>query len=316
MRKSTFLLGLIFLFISSIVSAQEKPYFYNIESASLKIDNISRNYLYHIPIKVSENPKIILVLHGSTMTAKQMLGATGFEFNIFADSLEDTIVVYPQGYDKYWNDCRKFGTYKAKKLNLNEMGFFKKIISNLETSYKFKHGSIFVVGFSNGGHMVYKLAEQNPDFFKGFAVISANLPAASDNDCVASNKAVSILIANGTADPVNQFYGGETIVANGKKRGKVVSTFNSVGYFKELMKNDQITETKKIVGLDNDENSTVVIYSYHGKKSKKKVELVKIVNGGHNIPNPNFSHWPKQLGNVNKELDLPKFITNYFLSLE
>ena len=101
-----------------------------------------------------------------------------------------------------------------------------------------------------------------------------------------------------------------------KKEEKLFPLFNSVGYFKELMKNDQITETKKIVGLDNDENSTVVIYSYHGKKSKKKVELVKIVNGGHNIPNPNFSHWPKQLGNVNKELDLPKFITNYFLSLE
>ncbi len=311
MTKTTFLLGLILLLISNTLSAQSSPDFYNVKADSLKIGNIYRSYLYHIPKGVSKNPKIIFVLHGSTMTAKQMLDVTGFEFNILSDSLKNTIVVYPQGYETYWNDCRKPETDKANALNLNEMDFFKEIISKLVTANKWKHNSIFVVGFSNGGHLVYKLAKENPDFFKGFAVIGANMPVASNNDCFSSDKAVSILIANGTADPVNQFNGGDG------KRGKVIPTFNSVQYWKDLMKDNEIIETKeKVPDVVKDDNSTVVIYFYKGKNSKKKVELVKIINGGHVIPNPNFSNWPKKLGNVNKDINLPKLITNFFLSVE
>ncbi len=317
MRKTTFLIGLILLLISNILSAQSKPDFYNIKADSLKIGNIYRSYLYHIPKGVSVNPKIIFVLHGSTMTAKQMVGMTGFEFNILADSLKDIIIVYPQGYEKYWNDCRKSATYKANTLDLNEMDFFKGIISKLTDDNNLKHNSIFVVGYSNGGHMVYKLAKENPNFFKGFAVISANLPVASNNDCSSSNKAVSILIANGTADPINPFNGGYVVVGDGKKRGEVIPTFNSVQYWKDLMVDTEIIETRnELPDAVKEDNSTVVVYSYKGKNSKKKVELVKINNGGHIVPNPNFSHWPKPLGNVNKDINLPEIITDFFLSIE
>jgi len=317
MKKTAFLLGLIILLISNIVSGQGRPYFYSTKADSLEIGGIFRSYLYHIPKDVSDNPKIIFVLHGSTMTAKQMVGMTGFEFNILADSLKDVIIVYPQGYDKYWNDCRKSATYKANTLDLNEMDFFKGIISKLETDIKFKHNSVFVAGYSNGGHMVYKLAKENPDFFKAFAVISANLPVDSNNDCFSSNKAVSILIANGTSDPVNPFNGGSVIVGDGKKRGEVIPTFNCVQYWKDLMKDDEIIETRKqLPDLVKDDNSTAVVYSYKGRYSNKKVELVKINNGGHIVPNPKFTHWPQPLGNVNKDINLPKLITNFFLSIE
>jgi len=130
--------------------------------------------------------------------------------------------------------------------------------------------------------MVYKLAKENPDFFKGFAVISANLPIASNNDCFSNNKAVSILIANGTSDPINPFNGGEVIVGDGKKRGKVIPTFNSVQYWVDLMNDDEIIETRKsLTDVVKDDNSSVIVYSYKGKTSKKIIELVKINNGGH-----------------------------------
>ncbi len=317
MKKTILLIGLILLLICNFASAQGRPYFYSTKADSLEIDGIFRSYLYHIPKEVSANPKIILVLHGSTMTAIQMVGLTGFEFNILADSLKDVIIVYPQGYEKYWNDCRKSATYKTNTLDLNEMNFFKGIISKLERDSKIKHKSVFVVGYSNGGQMVYKLAKENPNFFKGFAVISANLPVASNNDCLSSNKAVSILIANGTADPVNPFNGGDVVVGDGKKRGEVIPTFNSVQYWKDLLEDDEIIETQKeLPDVVKEDNSTVVVYSYKSKNSKKKVELVKIINGGHIIPNPKFNHWPEPLGNVNRDINLPKLITNFFLSIE
>ena len=317
MRKTAIWFGLVFLFNSNMMFAQDKPYFFSAMEDSLKTDGIFRSYLYHIPKEVPANPRIIFVLHGSTMTAKQMVGMTGFEFNRMADSLKDLIIIYPQGYQKYWNDCRKSATYKANTLDLNEMEFFKGIISKLESELKFKHKSVFVTGYSNGGHMVYKLAKENPGFFKGFAVMSANLPVASNDDCFSNNKAVSILIANGTADPVNPFNGGNVVVGDGKKRGKVIPTFNSVQYWKDLMEDEEIIETRNALpDVVKEDNSTVLVYSFTGNKSGKKVELVKINNGGHTVPNPVFDHWQEQLGNVNKDFSLPRLITRFFLSVE
>jgi len=139
----------------------------------------------------------------------------------------------------------------------------------------------------------------------------------SNNDCFASNKAVSILIANGTADPINPFNGGSVVVGDGKKRGEVIPTFNSVQYWKDLMKDDEIIEIRtQLPDRVKDDHSTVVVYSYIGNNSKKKVELVKINNGGHIVPNPRFTHWPKQLGNVNKDISLPRLFIESFESIE
>ena len=83
------------------------------------------------------------------------------------------------------------------------------------------------------------------------------------------------------------------------------------------MEDSKIIETRnKLPDFVKEDNSTVVIYTYEGKESRKMVELVKINNGGHIVPNPNFSHWSKSLGNVNKDINLPKIITNFFFSIE
>lgn len=135
-------------------------------------DGLYKNYTFFIPKDVKEKPKLVFVLHGSTMTVNAML----------ADSLKNVIIIYPQGYGNYWNDCRKSATYKVNTLKLNEMEFFKKIVLKIENDHKIKPKSIFVTGFSNGGQLVYKLAKENPDYFKGFAAISANLPEETNDD--------------------------------------------------------------------------------------------------------------------------------------
>lgn len=311
------ILGLTFLFLWNISFAQDDSGIYNVKVDSVMADSLYRNYTFFIPKDVKEKPKLVFVLHGSTMTVKAMLGVTGYEFNRIADSLKNVIVVYPQGYENYWNDCRKSATYKANTLHLNEMEFIKKIVSKMESDNKIKPESIFVAGFSNGGHMVYKLAKENPDYFKGFAVISANLPIEANDDCFSTKKAVSMLIANGTTDPINPFYGGEVTVGDGKKRGKVIPTLNTVQYWKELLDCNEIIETKQDVNdINKDDNSTVTVYDYKCIKSNKKVEFIKINNGGHIVPNPHFNHWPETLGNANKDINLPKIILNFFESLE
>lgn len=290
---------------------------YNNEVDSIKIDNIFRSYESYIPKVITKQPKLIFVLHGSTMTTKQMLNLTGNQFNQEQNASNNRIIVYPQGFETYWNDCRKSATYSANLLNLNEVGFFKTIISKFENEFDVDRSEVFIVGWSNGGHMVYKLAKENPTLFKGFAVINANLPEESNNDCISENKPVSILIANGTADSINPYNGGKVVLGDGKDRGSVVSTMNSIKYWKDLMKCEEIIETKReLPDTDKSDSSTVILYDYECERLGKKIELIEIKNGGHIIPNPTFNEWPEYLGNINRDINLPALILDFFDSLK
>jgi len=301
-------ISLIVLLINTTLVAQSEANFHNVKTDHIEVSDLNRSYSYYIPKGVTQNPKLVFVLHGSGMDTKTMIQATGFEFNRVADSLKNMIIVYPQGYEKAWNDCRKSVSDKAHTLHLNEMKFFKKIISNIESKNKIKPSSMFVVGFSNGGQLVYKLAKENPGFFKGFSAIGATLPIASNDNCVAKNRAVSILVANGTEDPVSPFNGGQETI-DGVKKGEVIPTFNSIEYFKDLMACSKTIETKnELPGIN--------VYKNYCNNSNKIVELVKINGGGHVIPNPHFSKWPKSLGKVNQDINLPKFILDFFESIK
>ena len=195
-----------------------------LHSDSIQVDNITRDFYYYVPDDIAKNPKLIFVLHGSTMTAREMEIVTGRQFDRIADTNKKVIIVYPQGYLKYWNDCRKSATYETKLKGLNELHFFDQMINFFAGKYNIDRKEVFVTGYSNGGQMCYKLAKEKPEWFKGFAAISANLPLEVNNDCFETNRPVSMLVMNGTSDPVNPYNGGAMPLADGKNRGSVMST--------------------------------------------------------------------------------------------
>lgn len=183
--------------------------------------------------------------------------------------------------------------------------------------YNIDKNEVFATGVSGGGQMCFKLAKEKPELFKGFAAISASLPVESNNDCFESNKAVSILIMNGTSDPINPYNGGEMISNDGEKRGAVMSTQQTIEYWLNLLKCDSTIKTENIYpDINKNDNSTAIEYDYKCVATNKEIKLIKIINGGHNIPNPTFFLWPKKVGNVNKDINAPKIIFEYFMNLQ
>jgi len=285
------------------------------QHVELFVGNLQREFYYHAPKGVSEKPQLIFVLHGSTGTPEVAQLSTGHQFDKLADESKDAIIVYPAGYHKYWNDCRKVATYDAKKQNIDDVAFFGKMIAYFKERYHIDTARVFAVGHSNGGHMCYKLAKEKPEWFKGVAAISASLPVDENNDCYDAHQPVSVLVMNGTSDPINPFNGGEVVAGDGQKRGAVRSTDQTIQYWIE---NDSCNAAPTITNfpdLDASDNSTAAAYLYQNAMTGKQVELVKITNGGHVIPNPTFSLWPKSLGNVNKDINAPKIIWDFFKGL-
>ena len=91
---------------------------------TVTVGSLEREFVYYIPKALKNHPKLVFVLHGATMTANQMAEITGYQFNKLADLKKDMIIVYPQGYKKYWNGCRKRATHQAKRADVDDIGFF------------------------------------------------------------------------------------------------------------------------------------------------------------------------------------------------
>jgi polyhydroxybutyrate depolymerase len=283
---------------------------------NISIDRIEREFYYYIPDKISEKPGLIFVLHGSTMSAKQMVLVTGHQFNKLADKYKNYIIVYPQGFQKYWNDCRK-QYQKEKRSSLDDVAFFEKMIDFFGDKYFIDKTDVFAAGYSGGAQMCYRLAKEKPESFKGFAAISANLPVQTNNDCTESNQPVSMLVMNGTSDPIDPYNGGEMKTGNDSTHGTVVSTEQTIQYWKHISKCDSVPAKEfEYPDINADDHSTAVKYDYPCSLNNREITLIKINNGGHNVPNPTFFLWPGKVGNVNKDINAPEIVYDYFMSLK
>lgn len=283
---------------------------------SLMIDSLERRFSFHVPENLKPHPKLLFVLHASAMTARGMEAVTGRLFDSLADANKDFIVVYPQGYHGYWDDCRKSATYEAKTQNIKDTEFFSRMISYFSQQYGIDTGRVFAMGYSNGAQMCFRLAEEKPGMFRGLAAVSANLPVETNNSCIESGKPVSMLIMNGTSDPLNPYNGGTFGDEDRDHRGAVLSTDQTLHYWLGLSRCDTNSMTTfNFPDVDKEDNSTAVKYDYSCPSTGKDIVLVKILNGGHLVPNPDFNSWPKSLGNVNGDINAPVIIWDYFSGL-
>jgi len=289
-----------------------------LQSGSILVHDLQREFYYFVPEPLSKNASLIFVLHGSSMEAKEMESMTGRQFTRLADSSKNVIIVYPQGYKKFWNDCRKSALFETKTLNVDDVGFFESMIKFFVEKHGIDAHSVFVTGYSNGAHMCFKLAKERPDLFKGFAPVCGNLPFVDNDDCYQAQQPVSMLLINGTADPINPYNGGPVNTGDGMNRGNVISTEETLHYWLSLDKCDSISGRSVYAypDMDTTDHSTAIQYTYRCIQTHKIVELIKVINGGHVYANPVFRMWPPRLGNDNNDINMPEIVFDFFMNLK
>ncbi len=164
---------------------------------------------------------------------------TAYEFETLADR-GNFIVVYPDGFERYWNDCRKRGAFSAKTRNVDDVGFIHTLIDRFREDFGVDSAHVFVMGFSNGGQMAFRLALELPLEIAGIAAVAANLPAPDNCACREAERPVPVLIVNGTADPINPYAGGSGWFGLARSGG-LRSTMETADYFKRL----RVTEVRR-----------------------------------------------------------------------
>lgn len=284
------------------------------KEGSFVIDSLQRTFIYHVPNNLKPNPKLVIVYHGTGMKPWMMQMFSGHGFDRLSDKSQDAIIVYPQGYEKSWNDCRKIGDTPSKKLNVNDEGFTEMIIDYFQDRYQINSKEIYAVGFSNGGQFLMRLMNNNPQLFKGFAILNAQLPYENETQCNNLQSPVSLIVFNGMKDPIIPFDGGEVLL-KGKSYGHVYSAETSLKSWLAAAACDTIPTSFHSFKNKSGEVSAVQ-ENFSSNATEKKVSFVKIRNGGHQIPNKRFRIGIPTMGYVNKEVDAPKLIWDFFESLK
>ena len=250
-------------------------------SDSLLIEGHYRVFHFSKPSESLHQPSLIFVLHGSGGDGRGMIkSAATMEQQAHTDN---ALVVYPDGYKKYWNECRKAAPAQANVENINEQAFFDGMIQYFRKRYTVDANHVFAVGTSGGGHMAYKLALTMPGTFRAITAIIANLPDTTNMDCVVSGKPVPVMIINGTEDPINPYKGGLVILGK-MNMGEVRSTDRTLAYWADLAHYQGKPTQVNLPDTDPNDGKTIERYTYQ-EKGKPEIVLLKVIGGKHDYPN-------------------------------
>lgn len=245
----------------------------------------SRTWLTYLPKNYSETKTypLVIALHGGSGTAKQLVTSTKRRFNTLADK-EGFIVVYPQGVKKSWNDNNKRDQNGfARKENIDDVGFISKMISKLQSEYSINSDAIFACGISNGGLMSQTLAMELPKKIKAVGMVASNF-GKDEIDKITDVSPFSILFIHGTKDPIIPYSEGDITVFH-KKRGHVIGIPKSIAYICTLNGNSLEPIVTKLENNILKDNCTSEHFKYPNSKNPTlKVELIKVINGGHSWP--------------------------------
>src|SRR5258706_11620265 len=181
---------------------------------TIKFNHQERTYILHIPTSYNGTiaTPLVLSLHGGGGNAESEMILTNF--NPLADE-KGFIVVYPNGNGRLedklltWNGGTCCG-YAATN-NIDDVGFVRAVVAELESAYNIDPNRIYSTGLSNCAIISYRLACEESDLFAAIGPVSCS---QNISPCE-PQEPVSIIHFHGTADqhvPYNGGVGDESLV--------------------------------------------------------------------------------------------------------
>jgi polyhydroxybutyrate depolymerase len=279
----------------------------------LDVSGTERRFAVYQPAQLVESVEsvaAVIMLHGARGSGARIRRVSGYGFDTLADN-HGFVVAYPEAYERHWNDCLAAAEYRANIMNIDDVAFMRELVSLLVDEYAVNRDQIFVAGLANGGQMAYRLALEAPDLVRAAAVIAANLPTEQNQSCTPAEKALPVMIVNGTADPINPFDGGEvTLIGPFISRGTVRSAQASAQYWADLAGYSAEPFFHHYPDSNAGDGSFAerMVWSAPGRP---EIALVTIDGGGHTIPGPG-PEFPHFLGPVNRDFSAIEEVWRFF----
>jgi len=280
-----------------------------IRKSTVRVGGRDRSYLIYVPANLPPQGALVIVLHGSGMDGARMRVCTGYEFDRLADQ-SGFVVLYPNGYRRNWNDCRKNATFPAKRENIDDMSFIRALVARVIVEQAIDERRVYAFGYSNGGHMTFRLAMEVPDEIAAVAAVAASLPTPDDSSCPQQGRTSRVMLVNGTTDPINPYRGGIVTLFGFASRGSVMSSGASAQNFAERNRITSPPARGQLPKGFADDPTSVETLTWH-TNGKPFSCLYTVRGGGHVIPQQAY-RFPRFLGKTTSVLNAPGEAIRFF----
>jgi polyhydroxybutyrate depolymerase len=265
---------------------------------------------YSVHVSSSYDPSIptplVIVLHGGGGTGKGMVKLTGF--NDIADK-ENFIVVYPNGFEKHWNDGRGV-QWQSHVENTDDVSFISALIDHLSAELNINASMVYVAGISNGGMMSHRLGCELSQKIAAISPVASNIPA-NQASIWSPSRPVPVLIINGTDDPLEHWKGGEIRLGR-NTYGVVLSVADTVKFWVEKNQCSASPVITQLPDTDPTDGTTVRTEVYGGCQDGAEVVLYAIEGGGHTWPG-GLQYLPQSvIGRTSREFNASEIIWQFF----
>lgn len=277
---------------------------------TVKVGNLIRTYHLHVPAKLPKDKAVPLVLmfHGGGGTANYAERES--RFSPMADR-KGFLVAYPAGIGKSWNDGRGDKNITAQRDNIDDVAFIAALLDDVAKEHKLDTKRVYATGISNGAIFCHRLATNLSPRIAAIAPVAGGMPEAWSKT-FKPEKPVSVLIVQGTDDPLVHYAGGEITVPFGKDHGKIIPTDNAVRKWVEHDGCNREPVTVELPDKDPTDGCRVKKYTYSKGKDGTEVILLKIEGGGHSWPD-GLQYLPKGvIGRVCRDINGTEAIWEFF----
>lgn len=207
MSPKLILIGLMLLLgISQAATAQNS-------AETLTHDGLERTYRLYVPTTYDDATAVPLViaLHPSGGNGELMASITGLDE--LAES-ENFIVAYPEGPYQYWDYGADLPEWEKVEGVLDDPGFVAALIDSLNSSYSIDPARIYVLGYSNGARMAFRMGCDLGDKLAAIGAVAATISDDITGACSAENP-VSVIYLHGTQDNVTPWAGKPLYMPDG-----------------------------------------------------------------------------------------------------
>jgi polyhydroxybutyrate depolymerase len=281
-------------------------------AVDIRINGFRRTYLVHIPsgYKPEIPLPLVVVIHGAFDTAEGMEKFSNF--SRLADT-ENFIAMYPNGFGimgflQHWNAGHCCG--KAADDKLDDVGFVAAAIEDVCVRLKIDRDRIYMVGFSNGGMLVYRFAAERGELLAAVAPLAASIggrPAADAPEWHIPEpvQPLSVIAFHGLADDDVPYEGGVSRHRGGTR------TYWSVEDSVEFWVSRDGCDLQPVIQRMRGES--VLVKTWENCKNDTTVALWLIKGWGHVWPGPYFTADLAENDPL-KNFDAAKIIWDFFKS--
>ena len=262
MKKNSYYISLVILFVLCSISYGQQ--------VEIDSNGDDRSFLINLPSDTNDPVPLVFILHGLGETGALWYGVASYIAS------QGIVTVRPEsgtflnnsgtGYVKLWNAILDSTRY-------DDVQFISDIIDYMLMNYDFiDYSKIYVLGYSNGGYMAYRLACDLSYRITAFSSVAGNMFLDDEFDCIDQSRDIPIFHVHGTEDPINSYYPG----GNGVDiiDDQYLTIVESIEFWSNYHQYD-ISEVDTILG------NVSVRYTYTNDAVTSSFEHIKVIGGGH-----------------------------------